>query len=537
MPPDMGYVSKDIADITEPDIVTLSAQSNFVQFASKPGDKTYLKLSIEVKLTPGTVGSSRIRIADASGTLHTFDGTTVQNEVTGNKFYVAADPSDTAENLRQTLLSDEWFGSRFEAVIPFVWRGTNPTNGTIIHITGKGAGTEFNMQLLTPDDPEGDAYTVTWINRTSHNNDSISGEEPTAEINLDVYGDPDVFLGQNDRPTSPEKMGHYLVTLSKTYAGRPLWFDLNALFSQYIGYNLPVGVPGWFDTGTLQKYRFAAKIKAVNSFYFYQSNALFVLHGYGPASEDLVMDRYVYRDGGTVRLLTNKPRTPYVRGQREFINFIFEDSQRGIVIPEEFTLRVAYQAYTTGGDLLGTVYGQEQARRYFAIVNTCRLNIDSVLDQFPRAGIIRVALARDTSIVSNYVEYAVRPECLHTLRQFSFINRLGGWDTFNFDAEIKEAIKPGSETYNKTVTPSYRQGDSIETVYSTTLADTFTVEGAPVTDAVAEWLKELAASRVVLDGDGNYVIIEDFTLPVSPDNRDMQIPTIKYRLSETYTNE
>lgn len=537
----MGYVSKDIAVITEPDIVTLSAQPNFVQFASKPGDKTFLEVDITVKITPGMVAGTPnialLQITDASGALHTFNGTTAQEDVEGTTFYVSVDPSDTAENLRQALLSDRWFSAYFEAVIPFVWNGNNPANGTIINITSKGAGTDFNIQLATPNDPAGSAYTVTWINRVSRNNDSITGEETTAEIDLDVYGDPDVFLGQDDRPTTPAKLGHYLITLPKTYAGAPLWFELNALFSQYIGYNRPNGTPGWFDTGTSRTYRFTAKVKSVNSFYFYQSNALYVLHGYGPASEDLDMNQYVYSDGGTVRLLTNKPRTPYMRGQREYLNFIFKDAQRGTPKPTDFTLRVAYQVYTTGDNYLGTVYGQEQTRADFAIVNTCQLDIDSVLDQFPKAGIIRVALARGTDIVSNDVEYTVRPECLHALRQFSFINRLGGWDTFNFDAGIKETIKPSVETYNKTVTPSYRQGDSIETVYSTALADTFTVEGAPVTDDVAEWLKELAAARVVLDGDGNYIIIEDFALPQSPDNKDMQRPTIKYRLSETYTND
>ena len=136
------------------------------------------------------------------------------------------------------------------------------------------------------------------------------------------------------------------------------------------------------------------------------------------------------------------------------------------------------------------------------------------------------------ALMSNDLEYTIRPECLHVLRQFSFLNRLGGWDAFNFDASIKDEIKPRIETYNKTVTPLFQKGDSIETVYTTTLANTFTIEGAPVTDDVATWLKELAAARVILDNDGNYIIIEDFTLQVTGANKNMQKPTIKYRLSE-----
>ena len=44
----MGYVSKDIAVINEPDVVTLSTTPNFVQFASKTATKTYLEVSIKV---------------------------------------------------------------------------------------------------------------------------------------------------------------------------------------------------------------------------------------------------------------------------------------------------------------------------------------------------------------------------------------------------------------------------------------------------------------------------------------------------------
>lgn len=531
----MGFVSKDIAIITEPDIVTLSAVPNFVQFASKPAIKTYLEVNIQINVTSSTPGDipslTLISITDASGVIHNYRGTINVEEVGGSTFYVSSETSDTAENLRQVLLADKWFSANYEVVIPFIWQNENPTNGSVLNIKSKGAGTDFNITIEAPNNTGNIAYTFTWVNQTSINDDSISGEASTAEIDLDIYTDPNVFLGQDDRPITPERLGTYATTLQKTYAGAPAWFELNALFSQYGGYNRPSGTSGWFDTGTWRTYRFTAKVKALNSFYFYQSNALYVLNGYGHASEGLDLSQYVYNDN-TIKLLTNKPRTPYIRGQNEYLNFIFSDPQRGESQPVNFTLRIAYRAYTTGDNYLGTVYDHENTRADFTIVNTCQLDIDTVLDQYPTAGIVRVALARGTTLVSNDLEYTIRPECLHTLRQFSFINRLGGWDAFNFDAGIKDEIKPSVETYNKTLTPSYQKGDSVETVYNTTLANTFTIEGTPVTDEVAAWLKELAAARVILDNDGNYIIIEDFTLQVTSANKNMQKPTIKYRLSE-----
>jgi hypothetical protein len=461
-------------------------------------------------------------------------GTTVTEDVGGRVFYVSPDVSDTAENLRQALLADRWFNATYEVVIPFTGQGSAISNGAVLNIKSKGAGTDFNITIDTPGDTGNTAYTITWVNQTSVNNDSISGEASTIEIGLDVYTDPGVFLGQDDKPVTPGLMGTYAVTLQKTYAGAPLWFELNALFSQYGGHNLPSDTSGWFDTGTSRAYRFNSKIRGVNSFYFYQSNALYVLNGNGPATESPDLSRYVYtyQREDLIKLLTNKPRTPYVYGQKEYLNFIFSDPQRGMPSPTEFTLCVAYKAYRAGNELLGTVYAHEQTRAAFAVVNTCRLDIDAVLDEYPTASLIRASLAQGTTLVSEPIEFMVMPECLHTLRQVSFINRLGGWDAFNFDASIRDEIKPGVETYDKTRTPLYRKGDSLETVYTTSLANTFTVEGAPVTDEVAAWLKELAAARVVLDNDGNYIIIEDFTLQVTEANKNMQRPTIKYRLSE-----
>ncbi|CCZ05938.1 uncharacterized protein BN783_00204 [Odoribacter sp. CAG:788] len=537
----MGYVSKDIALITEPEIVTLSAVPNFVVFKSKPGVKKYLEVNIQVNVTPTTGNDipalTLLQITDSAGSEHVFKGTSDKDEAGGSSFYVSSDTSDTAENLRQALLSDKWFGTNFEIAIPFVQSGNSVKNGRTLNIKSKGAGRDFNISVSAPNNTGNAAYTIAWVNNVSQNNDSISGEESTVEIDLDVYADPDVFLGQDDKPVNPDKIGRYITDLQKTYAGAPLWFELNAMFSRYGGYNRPPDVPGWFDTGTIKAYRFVAKVKGVNSYPFYISNALFVLHGYGPASEAIDLNEYIYDDENRIRLLSNKPRTTYVRGQKEYINFILKDPHHGDSVPEDFLLQVAYQVYSPGNKYLGTVFGQRANRSFFSIVNTCVLDIDAVLDQYPTAGFIRVLLARDEVTVSGSVEYQIRPGCLHTLRQFSFLNRLGGWDAFNFDAGVKEDIKNGVETYNKTLTPSYQKGDSVETVYATTLNRTFTIEGAPVTDEVADWLKELAAARVILDGDGNYVIIEDFTLSKTGAAFNMQRPTIKYRLSEKYVND
>lgn len=528
----MGYVSRDIAIIDEPKRLSLSGLPNFVQFSSKPALKTYIELNLQVNAVPATpVARTVLNIVNSTGELRSFRGTVVPTEVGQGVYFISANSADTAENLMQALTDDAWLRANFEIVIPFNWSGSTPTNGSTLNIKSKGAGSDYQITVSTPNDVANSAYTLTIVNGTTSNNDSISGEASTAEIELDVYINPEVRLGQDDRPITPALIGQQLTTLSKTYAGAPLWFELNALFAQYPRHSVPRADAGWFDTGTLSTYRFVAKVKALNSFAFYQSNALFVLTGYGKATDELDLDAYVLKDAN-VKLLTDKPRTPYVRGQREYLTFIYEHTS-----PDTFLIGIQYRAYSTAGDFLGQVGGQGRISTNLPTVNTCVLDIDAVLDQFPNAGLIRVYLVRNSVVVSNALEYLIRPDCLHTLQQFIFLNRLGGWDTFNFDAPIIDEIKPTVTTYNKTLTPNQPVGASIETVYSTSLANPHSVEGAPVSDDVAEWLKELAASRVIYDNEGNYIIVEDFELKPDPRNKNFHIPKMKYRLSQTYTND
>lgn len=535
----MGYVSRNIANITEPKIVTLAATPNFVEFASSTTGKTFLEYNVQVNIGPGAEDIEELtllRFTEPSGTVHAFHGVDNPDDVGGSAYYISTIESETAENLRGALLANRWIKANFEIKIPFAWSGSTPTNGKVLNIKSKGAGIEFNVDITAPNNTGNAAYTITAVNATSYNNDSISGENVTAEIELDVYVDANVFLGQNDVPNTNDKIGTYAVTLQKTYGGVPLWFELNTLFAQYAAFNRPLGAYGWFNTGTARTYRFIAKKRALNSFSFYQSNALFVINGYGYPSEELDLTPYVYNNN-TIKLLTNKPRTTYTRGQKEYLNFLFSDPNRGTGSPSDYSVRPVYKVYSPSDTVLGTQYGPAINRGSLSIVNTCALDMDALLDLYPTAGILRVGLARGEAEISDFIEYQVRPDCLHILNQVTFLNRLGGWDTFNFDAVDRIESKPDSETYQKTVTPAYTRGESIETVLSTSLEKTITIEGAPVTDEVADWLLELSAARVVLDGEGNYLIKEDFTIPKNETGVNMRIPTIKYRLSENFTND
>lgn len=507
----MGFIIKDIANITEPAPAALSGAPNYVIFDSKPHTIKYLEAKITITSVANAAGLT-VTIKDRTDAVRKFTGTKTVADVSGSTFFVASSLSDTLENLRTVLLLDGWVSANFEIQIPTDWVNGSPVGGTVLFLKSKGAGLDYNIDLTV-----GAGFALTWVNKTSGLSDSISGEESTAEIELDVYTSTGCFLGEEQ---TEGYLGTFEISLQKTYAGRPVWFNPGSIFKP--SFNTPA--PGWFNPGTATDYQFIAKIKGVNNFVFYRSDILYSILGGGV--DDLTP--YVYGSGGIIKPLTNKPRTEYRRGQRAFFNFILSDPENKVSSPIPLGLSIRYAAYSHSGAYLGVVTDHILERPQATAVNSCLLNIDQVLDKYPTTGLVRVYLAREAANVSEALEYAILPECLHTVTDFAFINKLGGWDAFNFDASTKNEVKPTIEVYQKAITPFNR---TPENVYAAELSDTYTVESAPLSDDVAEWLKELAASKLILDDGGQCVIIEDFTLAIAPSSKNMQKVTLKYRLS------
>lgn len=532
----MGYITKDIAIIDEPKIVSLAGAPNFVTFASKAAAKTYIDVDIKINVTQATPDipvRTVLRVYEAGGTLHEFHGTADPDEVGGSVFYVSTDPADTAENLREALVANAWINANFEVRIPSSWTGGNVANGDTVNIKGKGAGADFRLNITAPNNVASSAYAITWTSNNSTDGDTLKGNASTVEVELDIYENPDTFLGGDDRPLDEAKLGSRTITMQKTYAGAPIWFDVNGPFSKYGGYNLPASA-GWFDTGTAKAFRFIAKIRSVNSFNFYQSNTLFAINGFSRLSQPVDMTEYVYGDG-PFKLLTAAPTVPYVKGQKAYLNFIYSDAQRGQPSPTYPQITVAYRAFSRAGNYLGSLQRQATTGASLSVVNSVVLELDTVLGAYPLAGEIRAGIAQDGVTVSNEMSFHILPECLHDLQQFTFLNKWGGWEVFNFDAGQRQEVRRSSENYFKTTTPDSVGGP--EHTYRVDIDEAFTVEGAPVTDEVAEWLKEFAGSPVVLDAQGRFVLIEDFTLNISDASENMHVPVLKYRLNDTFTND
>lgn len=517
----MGFVTRSIAVITEPTKVSLATNPNFITFESKPRVRVLLEVNITVNFSPVQSGISEIIITDSEGGPHSFSGTNDITKVSGNIFFISDDKTETAENIKNALLSDRWISSNFDIKIPFISGAGSISNGTALNLRSRGTGTPYNITLTV----DSGAYLVDWINPVSENNDSITGEDVSTEIELDIFEKTGVFLGGEDSPNDTATLGTPFSSVQKTYQGDPLWFELNTLLSKKVTYNVPAS-SGWFDTGTISDYRFIAKVKGKNSFPFYYSNVLFVLNGYGYSLDPLDLTPYIYDGTKKVKLLSNKTNGKYIRGQKEYINFILSEQGH-----KEGTIEIAYKLSTFGGVALATLYEHPVLTASLGIVNTCVIDLSDALDMHPNTGRVEIVLTRDRSEISEPLALEIIPECLHRLNAFVFLNKLGGWDSFNVDTESESESKQSSTTYNKTLTPKHRIGDSRETVHSVELGITYSLETDLLDTATRTWLQELLASPVIFDGDGNYIILEDSKLPISSG---MDTLSLKYRLSDNY---
>lgn len=518
----MGFQTKDIADITEPKIVSLASNPNFVIFESKPRLRVFLEANLTVKLTPTQSGISGIIITDSEGGVHSVKGTTELDKVGGNIFFISNDVTETAENLKNALISDKWVKSNFDIKIPFALVSGGVSNGNTLNIKSRGTGTPYNITL----DLNTVAYGLDWVNSVSKNNDSITGEEISTEIELDIFEQTGVFLDGLETSRNASLLGTPFTSIQKTYTGDPLWFELNTSLSKRTVYN-PPALLGWFNTGTVTDYRFIAKVRGKNSYPFYYSDVLYILNGYGYALDPIDLTPYTFDGKRTVKLLTNKPYSKYIRGQKEFINFIFADKLGA----ENYTVGVAYKLRTFGGKPLAMVYDHETPKAALQIVNTCVIDLSKVLEEFPNTGKVDIVLTRDRVEISEPLRLEVIPECLHTLNGFVFLNKLGGWDSFNADTETEQTIKQSSSTYNRTLTPNLSRGDSLETVHNVELGITYSLETNILDTDTRIWLQELLASPVIFDQDGNYIILEDSGLKISTSKEPL---SLKYRISDTY---
>lgn len=594
----MGYiVNNSIAKITaEPDKVSFSSNPNFVEFSRLDRSDKNKKVDVYLKIINGGIGIDkpvsartsvfnnmeterlgndtvtpdidfidelppsvilppdlkpleirvipvpfRISIIETkTNIVHTFEGTDDLKELNDKKFYtfrktkkpLKSQLLKSAESLRECFFKNTFLRSNFE--ITLVLENGKPIPA--IHIQSKGVGEEYEFKISMDEDLKSVmTYNDSVFN--SKSNDSISSGFSNTEIQLFVQKDSGVFLGQDDKPDKMN-VGAYIATLSKSYIGDPLWFDVNVLKAPVFSTDF-LSSDSWCNAGTVQDYRFYAKryisdTRKYENDLFYYSDVLYNITGYKRNLEEIDLSDYIYYTdrNNIIKPLTHQPELFHIKGQSQYFNFILSDPNHQT---NNIEIAVCYDLFSKSGRKLGdSRIGQHKTtNQSLHIVNTLKLDIDDFLID-DNVGYVEVFLTANNKKISYPLCFNILPEHLYNVHDFAFLNSLGGWSSFNFAGTTSSDFKTSTETIYKTQAPNYSISSEIESVHSKEVTEKYTVQTMPLTARVYDWLKELSSSVAVYElSTKRYVIVDELNIKQNTKD-DLFVLEMKYHYSDSY---
>jgi len=543
----MGYFIKNIArESKSPAMVSLSDNPNFIEFtANTSGPSGKVDISLQVINTNVAVEEATIKITslslnqNQSNTVYEINATEDRNKVSEKVFFLnEKDRAITAENLKNCLMAIDFMKSNFEITILPVISETGFVNGDTIRIISKGAGPQYAFKI---------EFKNTFIKKTgtdpekASSSDSIDEGRGNCEIELEMYRNTGVFMGVDGLQPDSLSMGSYATALVKSYSGKPVWFDVNALSANSKAYSAAfLSAEGWCDAGTVNDYRFVARRSdGVNHEPFYISDVFYTITGYNRTLELNDLSVYVYNTekGEMVKPLTRQPVLPHIQGQSQYFSFILADPHRGENLgAKEYNMGIRYNLYSQSKKSLGSMYLRQydQNRLKFNMVNTIRLDLDTVIGAYDNVGIVEACLHRADDQISEPLVFHVLPGCLYKVNDFAFLNPLGGWSSFNFCGTEQTDFKTTANTIYKTQTPDHGSGNEIESVFGKEVTEQFVVQTMPVKSEIADWLKEMSASPAVYElSTGRYVVVDEMNIKHNSTDDLFRID-MKYHYSDSY---
>lgn len=522
----MGYITKNIAKITEPNVVTLSDNPNYVIFESLTSGFEPSFISLKVVNTSVTIDKTKFTIVETlTGNRYEYSGTTNPKSINDETFFLNSDRAITIENIRYCLMQNSFFRSNFEITVPPVNENGSLVNGDTAYIKSLGGGVNYSYRV---EGLSAEFLRIVGNSQATSVNDSIDQGLGNCEIELEIYADTGVRFGENDIIQNGIGIGIYRTTLSKSYYHKPIWFNINSVID-------PIIVPEFLEGGWLSKnnsftnFRFIARRNdAISSDAFYVSNVLWCVKGYTRDLNSNNLDEYVYDGIKLVKPLTNQPTLYHIRGQKQLFNFLFKKPS----IPKNIC--ILYRVYTQSMKMIAELPVNNVSSDAFYFSNTINLNLDYVLDLYPNAGYIEAYLANGVIPASDPLCFKILPECLHKVKDFAFLNSLGGWSTFNFGGIDSSEFKTNTNTIYKTQTPYSNISSDIESVKNKEVEEHFTVQTMPITREICNWLKELSTSPAVYEMETKrYIIVDDLNIKSNSKDELFRLE-MKYHYSDKY---
>ena len=190
------------------------------------------------------------------------------------------------------------------------------------------------------------------------------------------------------------------------------------------------------------------------------------------------------------------------------------------------------KTYTSAGSLIGTygiTYSTNTYRKLDAGVGPMNLlnagipfvssTGTNVVDNY------EVYVRNSSGIVSESRKYKIDTTCSRYENQrIVFLNRLGGWDYFNFTLDSKKSISISRTEYEKILNWNYNIGDRGKSILAQKAETKMTINSNWITEKDSIWLEELLTSpEVFLLPYTNVVYENDGPIYLTPTNSNLII--------------
>lgn len=507
----MSIIDTDLITVTEPARVSLGGLPNFLTIAGlSTGPRETFRGAVWV--TPPTPIAPLV-LTDTTGATHTVRGVISRDEVGRGTFLIAPCSAEvTASNLAAALRGLEWLNERY------VVTSAASATDAVVYLEARSPGAAYDLTFRA-----GSAWSGVVL-RAGADGDALlaSAGETTTRIDVELAEITGAPLSAGGAGAE----GVPVVTLSKSYDGTPVWFDLNAAVAAPRTYLPPPAAPGVYDTGTVRSFRASARLGGVINTHLYTGDVLYAVSGTGSLAEGSDLGSYVIGPAPG-RLLSDAPRRRWLPGQPLYVSLLVGPAAYEGAAP----LVLSVDLYDASGEYMTSTASVSVPRTLTAAT----VSVDtSLIESWVARGasLLRVVARQAGADMSNALEWEVGDPCKASPYPVTFLGRLGGWEVYDLDAVPDSEYEIDPTTYERAVRPDFRRGESVEAVYDAGLTRTRTVTLPPVPAATGRWLCQLAASPAVFDPAGNAMIVTRVTLSAADTGRGLVQPVIEYHLSE-----
>lgn len=467
----------------------------------------YNPIQFQLKVTGGGGGAKAVGVIDVTGTVTagdsiTFDGQTyyASDDPVYGEFYTSAvaTAAQIAASIKYAIEEDPNINYKWDV-------GT--IVGAAFQISSKKKGAKWNVGLTTT------SVGITCIptpSLTSGADEYASDSLDNFGVWLDIYVNSSVggggFFGSSiSYSTNTEKV----IRIHQKYNNDNRYtFDIQGILKNYVNYQTP-DLSFYFvyrdDFKKTFKIDYGTEYSSdsnnyVRKYYEGTLSNFWIINSAFDIDESFTMSDYY--GSSSFKLLTNQPSTKRtIDGQREWLYFF---SNHAFPVTG-YELGIIAKYYFTDGTDTGNIYkfnqklwsdGVYQVRTDVNAVDVAGIEIlyGKTVESYDitigkTAGISSVLIP-----ISETQTYEIYKQCPEFYRNFAFINKLGGTDSFVSQGITEYQYSVNRTTYESTYNRNFNTAGGLTNNLSSSAQQIYTTNSGWLSEEEMIWLKEMLIS-------------------------------------------